>query len=133
MSIQPLAATAVPLGVRRWFVVHFIADLLFAAPLFIAPVITLRQFGWETVDPVATRLVASAFLAIGTTSLLTRNADASSYRSLLILKLIWSVMALISLMINLVHGAPLFTWAAVAIFVVFFFVWAYYFKKLKSS
>lgn len=131
MSI-PSSAVSVPNSLRHWFVVHFILDALFAIPLFIAPVYTLQLFGWTTIDPVAGRLVASAFFAIGTTSLITRNADVSSYRSLLILKLIWSGTALLGLLLNIANGAPTFSWAAIGIFVIFFIVWAYYYRQLRS-
>ncbi len=41
----------VPAGLRRWFVIHFFADLLFAAPLLIAPFWVMGLFGFETVEP----------------------------------------------------------------------------------
>lgn len=124
--------STVPSSLRAWFVIHFIADALFSIPLFIAPVKSLQTFGWTTIDPVATRLVASAFFAIGTTSLLTRNADASSYRSLLILKILWSGVALLGLLLNIRNGAPTFAWVAVGIFVVFLSVWVYYYWQFQS-
>lgn len=128
-----MTTSLVPSSLRTWFVIHFIADALFSIPLFIAPVKSLQMFGWTSIDPVATRLVASAFFAIGTTSLLTRNADASSYRSLLILKLIWSAMALVGLLLTIANGAPAFAWVAVGIFVVFLSVWTYYYQQLKEA
>lgn len=131
-SLTHMHSTSVPASLRTWFVIHFVADALFGLPLFIAPVASLKMFGWTMIDPVATRLVASAFIAIGTTSLLTRTTDASSFRSLLILKLIWSAVALFGLLLNVLNGAPAFTWAAVGIFVVFFIVWAYYYQRLGS-
>ncbi|MBP9762786.1 hypothetical protein KBD34_04175 [Patescibacteria group bacterium] len=129
----PSSAISVPTSLRTWFVVHFIIDALFAIPLFIAPHYVLGMFGWTTIDPVAGRLVASAFFAIGTTSLITRRADASSYRSLLILKLLWSGIALLGLFINIANGAPAFAWIAVGVFVVLFIVWAYYYRQLRSQ
>lgn len=133
LSSHYMPTSSVPPALRTWFVIHFIADALFSIPLFIAPVMSLKLFGWTIIDPVATRLVASAFFAIGTTSLLTRNADASSYRSLLILKLLWSGLALLGLLLNIANGAPVFTWAAVGIFVVFLIVWICYYRQLRSS
>jgi hypothetical protein len=128
----PSSTTTVPASLRTWFVVHFIIDALFAIPLFIAPSYVLGMFGWTTIDPVAGRLVASAFFAIGTTSLIARNADASSYRSLLILKLLWSAAALLGLGINLWQGAPPFTWAAFGIFAILLVVWSYYYQRLRK-
>jgi len=54
----------VPSSLRTWFVVHSIADIAFALPLFLAPHWTLTLLGWHAVDPIATRLVAAALFGI---------------------------------------------------------------------
>ena len=59
----------VPSSLRSWFVVHFVADIVFALPLFLAPQWTLTLLGWRAVDPIATRLVAAALFGIGIQSL----------------------------------------------------------------
>ena len=43
----------------------FIADIVSAVPLFIAPVYCLELLGWPSPDPVATRMVAAALFGIG--------------------------------------------------------------------
>ena len=43
----------VPTALRTWFVVHFIADWLFALPMFFIPVEFMQLLGWDCVDPVA--------------------------------------------------------------------------------
>lgn len=121
----------VPPSLRRWFVVHFAADLLFAVPLLIAPVATLRMLGWSTVDPVATRLVGAALLAIGTQSLVGRNASLEAYRALLGLKSLWSASAIVALALSLAEGAPPITAGLLAIFVGFAVVWNYYRLRLR--
>jgi hypothetical protein len=55
----------VPPSARTWFVIHFVADVLFAVPLFFFPETTLSLLGWTDVDPAATRLVAAALFGIG--------------------------------------------------------------------
>jgi hypothetical protein len=116
----------VPVGLRHWFVVHFAADLAFALPLMVAPEFVLGAFGWTTVDPVAARLVAAALFAIGTESLLMRDASAERFRTMLRLKCLWSGAAVVALGLSLARGAPPFTWAIAAIFVGFSAVWHYY-------
>ena len=83
----------VPVWLRRWFVVHFVADWIFALPLFVAPRAFLGLLGWTEVDPVSARLVAAAHFGIGTESLLNRNGTVESFRSMLNLKIIWSATA----------------------------------------
>jgi hypothetical protein len=121
-----MSLSEVPVGLRRWFVVHFVVDLAFALPLVAAPSRTLEAFGWVTVDPVAARLVGAALFAIGTESLLMRGAGVERYRTMLRLKCLWSGAALLGLALALLEGAPPFTWALLGIFAVFSVVWQYY-------
>ena len=55
----------IPSSLHKWFVIHFVVDLIFGIPLMIAPVETLSLLGWETVDPFMSRLVGAALLGIG--------------------------------------------------------------------
>lgn len=115
------------MGLRRWFVIHFVADWLFAVPLMLAPVFTLTVFGFQTIDPFAARLVAAALMGIGGESLLGRNASAETFRAMLNLKIIWSGAALAGMLVTLLQSAaPPFGWAIVAIFAVFNGVWVWY-------
>ena len=123
----------VPDKLRTWFVVHFIVDMLFAVPLFLAPKWMLTLFGWQTVDPMVSRLVAAALFGIGIESFLGRNAGSEAYRGMLNLKLIWSFGAILGIGISLTQagGAPFMAWVAMAIFVAFTFLWAYYRYQLR--
>ncbi len=118
---------------RFWFVVHFVIDMLFAIPLFIAPRWMLQLFGWQTVDPYTSRLVAAALFGIGIESLLGRNASAETFKAMLNLKLIWSSGAVLGLGISiaLAGGGPFMAWAVLLIFVTFFFLWSYYRYQLR--
>jgi hypothetical protein len=122
----------IPASLRRWFVAHAIVDLLVALPLLIAPVATLRQLGWTAVDPVTTRLVAAALLAIGGQSYLGRQGSLESYRSLLNLKMLWSSTAIVALLLGIGSGAPVACWGFLAVFVIFFGVWTYYRIRIKQ-
>jgi hypothetical protein len=124
--------TSVPPSLRRWFVVHFVADLIFAIPLVVAPVVTLRALGWTTVDPVAPRLVGAALAGIGIESLIGRNDSVDAFRAMLRLKCIWSGVAAFGLALSIVQGAPPITWAFLAVFVGFGVLWNYYRIRLRS-
>jgi hypothetical protein len=115
-----------PRGLKGWFITHFIVDLLFAVPLFIAPVFTLELFGWTIVDPFTTRLVAAALFGIGIESFIGRNAGTEGYRGMLNLKIIWSSMAIIGMVWSLLEGISPVAWLIVGIFVLFSAVWWYY-------
>jgi len=125
--------TKVPNALRTWFVIHFLIDVLFALPLFIAPVWALRLFGWQTIDPYTTRIAAAALFGIGIESYLGRNAGVESFRNMLTLKVIWSFAAVVGLALSLAQGAqgrPLFAWLVLAIFVGFNILWVYWRRQL---
>jgi len=120
-------------GLRIWFVVHFIADILFALPLFVAPEFTLGLFGWTAVDPVTTRLVAAALFGIGIESLLGRKGDVEAFRAMLNLKIIWSSAAVVGFVWCLAEGAPSMVWGFLAIFVAFNILWVTYRLMLRGA
>jgi hypothetical protein len=122
----------VPRSLRTWFVIHFVADILFAVPLFLAPVATLRLLGWSAVDPAATRLVAAALFGIGIQSLLGRNEGAETFRAMLSLKVIWSASATLGLLWTQLEGGPRLGWLLLAIFAGFHVVWVRYRLALRQ-
>jgi hypothetical protein len=119
-------ARTVPSSLRRWFVVHFVADVLVAVPLFVAPRASLELLGWTSVDPLATRLVAAALFGIGIESFIGRTADASAFRAMLNLKLIWSAAATLGILWSQLEGGPPLGWVALAIFAAFHALWLRY-------
>lgn len=121
----------VPGALRAWFVVHFIADMLFAIPLLVAPVAFLRLFGWTAVDPVTSRLVGAALVGIGVESLLGRNATRESFRTMLRLKVLWSSSATAGLLASYLEGGPTATLLFLAIFAAFCALWSTYWIKLR--
>jgi hypothetical protein len=124
-------ATVVPRSLRRWFVLHFVADLVFAVPLLVAPVTLLRALGWTSVDPVTARMVGAALAGIGMESLLCRNDSIAVFRAMLRLKCVWSGAAILGLSFSIAQGAPGVVWIVLAVFVGFAAVWNYYRVKLR--
>ncbi len=122
----------IPQGLRRWFIIHFIADLILAIPLFIAPIWFIQLFGFENANPVIARLVAAALFGIGGTSFLIRNATVQTYQALLTLKIIWSTAAIIGTLLAIIEGASTSTWIIIALFLPFSIIWIYYQKKLSG-
>lgn len=123
----------VPKNLRTWFVVHFITDYLFGIPLLVAPVLTLSLLGWSTIDPTTTRLVGAALLGIGGESLFGRNARLDTYIALLNLKIIWSLCAILGILLSIIQGSPPMSWAILTIFIIFSAVWIYYRLKLGTE
>ena len=116
----------VPKALRTWFVIHFVADVVFALPLFVAPRAFLVLLGWNEVDPLATRMVAAALFGIGIQSLLGRNEGAETFRGMLNLKIIWASTATLGILASIAQGAPTMAWAFAGIFAGFGGIWAYW-------
>ena len=120
----------VPKSLQTWFIIHFIVDYLFGLPLLITPIWTLQLFGFTVVEPVTARLVGAALLGIGGASLYAHKKGYESYKSLLMLKILWSGGAIFGLLLSLWQSAPVSVWLFVVIFALFSGVWIYYFRKL---
>jgi len=130
MNTQP-----VPDALRKWFVIHFWVDILFAIPLMLVPVEMLSMLGWQSVDAYTARLVAAALFGIGIESYLGRNAGVESFRNMLTLKVIWSFSAVLGIGISLAQhaqGNPLMAWGILAIFVGFNLLWVYWRLELRE-
>jgi hypothetical protein len=126
--------SVVPDALRYWFVLHFAVDMIVAIPLFVAPELTLGQFGWEVIDPVMTRTVAAALFGIGIESLLCRNKGVEVFRSMLKLKVIWSFAAVVGGSGAIATGTmPGLGWLFTVTFLVFHGLWLYWLVRLGWS
>jgi hypothetical protein len=123
----------VPAGLRTWFVVHFVADVLFALPLIVAPTWLGSMLGYPAIDPLMGRLVGAALVGIGVESLLGRNATRASFLTMLRLKVLWSGTANIGIALTLLQGAPPIVWMIQGIFAFFFALWTRYLLLLRRS
>ncbi len=124
----------VPQALRKWFLIHFVVDFIFAIPLLITPVFFLSSLGWQIVDPVASRLVAAALFGIGFESLLSYKAPVETYNGMLNLKIIWSLAAITGLILSLLQGSqgrPIALWLLLLVFIFFNALWLYW--KIKIS
>jgi len=124
---------AVPNGLRTWFIIHFVADMLFGVPLLFFPHLLLSSLGWTTYDPLTSRLVGAALMGIGLESLLGRNASTETFRAMLNLKIIWASSAIFAILAALFEGSPPVSWAFLGIFIVFWGVWVYYRVRLHPK
>jgi len=116
----------VPRSLRTWFVVHFALDFIFAVPLIFIPELFLSALGWTTVDPIMSRLVGAALMAIGVESLLGRNEGTDAYRAMLNLKIIWASSAVVGIAVGMAVGGPAIGWLVLVIFAAFLGLWTFY-------
>jgi hypothetical protein len=125
--------SVVPKGLRMWFVIHFVADMIFAIPLILLPEKFISFLGWSVVDPITPRLVGAALLGIGIESLLAKNANREVFTSMLNLKIIWSSGAILAFALGIVSGGPPSAWILLIIFMIFWGIWIYYWIRLRRK
>jgi len=121
----------VPQGLRIWFLVHFVADLIFAIPLIFFPDWIFGLFGFTVIEPTTSRLLGAGLIGIGGASLFAYKKGKESFDILLTLKILWSLSAILILLFSIIDGAPKTLWLITAIFTVFSSVWIYYKIKLQ--
>lgn len=122
----------VPNNLRTWFVIHFAVDMLTGIPLLFFPEVVMPLLGWTTIDPIASRVVGAALMGIGIESYLGRNANVEVFRAMLNLKVIWSSSAILGIGLGIWQGGSKAGWLFLGIFVIFWFVWVYYWRKLRT-
>lgn len=112
-------------GQGYWFIVHGAVDLILAVPLLAAPQAFLEWLGWHTVDPFTARVVAAALIGIGGESLIGFRADLTSVKTMLNLKILWAVAAIVGTLWSAVTANSV-PWGALPIaglFAVFLVAW----------
>ena len=116
----------IPRGLKAWFVLHFIVDILFAIPLILFPDLVMSLFDITSYDLLTPRLVGAALVGIGGVSFVIRNEGRIVYNALLSLKILWSFAAMLGVAIYLLEGGSKMSSILFAIFFVFAGVWNYY-------
>jgi len=114
----------IPASLRTWFVIHFITDMCFGLPLLFFPQIILNLFGFFSQEYVMARLVGAALIGIGGSSVFAKTKE--NYDILLTLKVIWSISALIGLLISYLVTYNKNILMFIVIFGLFSSVWIYY-------
>lgn len=121
-------------SLKFWFKIHFLVDFLFALPLIFAAEWILVLFGFSPEGAVFARLVGAALVGIGGISLwVHQSKSVELFQTLLLMKIFWSLAAILGFAISLYQGAPQSTWIFLGIFAAFSALWMFYYKKLSAS
>ncbi len=128
-----MSNNTIPAGLRHWFVAHFIIDTIFAVPLLLFPAWFLEILGFEATNLLLARLVGAALVGIGGVSLVMHKKDISAYLPMLQLKLLWSGAAIVAIILSFNNIETSAKWFLLAIFILFFLIWGYYFKLLSRK
>ena len=121
-------------ALKTTFGVHALVALIFGAPLLIVPGRTLGLFGWLPIDPLITRLLGAAMLALAWSSFLGyRSSDASVKAALVQMDFVFCSLGVLGLLRHLVVARyPWYVWTIFLILVVFGIAWLYFLWKKPS-
>ncbi len=122
----------VPWSLRVWFFVHFVVDIVFAIPLLFFPVWFLNIFMFPVDETITARLVGAALIGIGGASFFAHRRGFEAYDILLTLKILWSLGAILALVLGFVATMNLLIWLVIVIFAVFSGIWIYYKQRINS-
>ena len=120
-------------SLRITFILHAIVAFIFGLGLLAAPGQFLDIFGWQPVDPLMTRMLGAAMLALGWGSV--RGYRAASWDEVEILvevEAAFTVLAAVGLLRHLLIASwPWYVWMIFAIFTIFAASWVYHLVKKK--
>lgn len=102
--------------------------MCFGIPLLFFPQIILNLFGFFSQEYIMARLVGAALIGIGGSSVFAKTKE--NYDILLTLKVIWSISALIGLLISFLVTYQKTILIFIFIFGIFSSVWVYYKVRL---
>ena len=112
-------------SLRRTFLVHLIVSVLVGPALLIVPGRFLDLFGWAPIDPIISRLLGAAVIALGWSSF--RGWRAASWPkvvTLVELEAAFSVLACAGLLRHLlVASYPWYVWSILVVMALFAVAW----------
>ena len=112
---------------RTTFLVHAILALVLGAPLLLAPGRFLGLIGWEPVDPILSRVLGAALLALAWSSYRGwRAANRAQVAFLLEAEAVFTALGAIGVLRHLVGANyPFMVWLLFAVLALFAVAWSY--------
>ena len=122
-------------SLRIIFQVHAIVSAILGVLLLVSPGRFLGLFGWAPVDPILSRLLGAAFLALAWASYRGGRATEESQVAILVeLEAVFCVLASLGILRHLVVAVwPWYVWLLFAGFVAWAIVWIYELVAIRRS
>jgi hypothetical protein len=116
-----------PKSLRYNFGVHALVALLLGAPLLLAPGRFLGLFGWAPVDPLISRVLGAALIALAWTSYRGYRAGSRGAVALLIeAEAVFCVLASVGILRQILgYNWPWYVWTMLVVFVAFAIAWVW--------
>jgi hypothetical protein len=113
-------------SLRTLFLIHAVVGVIFGVPMLIAPGRLLMFVGWWPIDPIISRLLGAAILALAWSSFRGwRTDDRARVALLLEMEAVYTVLGCVGLLRHLLFGSfPFVPWAVFIILAAFAAAWA---------
>ena len=112
-------------ALKTTFLIHAVVAVLFGLPLLIVPGRLLIWLDWAPIDPIISRLLGAALLALAWSSFRGwRATDRSQTQILVEMEAAFTVLGCVALLRHLlVANYPAIVWAVFVILLVFAVAW----------
>jgi hypothetical protein len=112
-------------ALRTTFLVHSIVSVLIGALLLLIPGRLLLGLGWTPIDPIVSRLLGAALLALAWSSFRSwRATERSQVAIILEMEAAFTVLGSVGLLRHLLFGRwPLIVWATFVVLLAFAVAW----------
>jgi hypothetical protein len=121
-------------ALKTTFLIHSIVSLICGALLLLIPGRFLLALGWAPIDPIISRLLGAALLALAWSSFRGwRSSEWSEVAILVELEAAFCVLACVGLLRHLVFAYyPLIVWLDFAVFLVFAVAWVFFLVRGRA-
>jgi hypothetical protein len=112
-------------SLRTLFLIHAVVGVIFGVPMLIAPGRLLMFVRWWPIDPIVSRLLGAAILALAWSSFRGWRADDRARVALLLeMEAVYTVLGCVGLLRHLLFGSfPFVPWLVFAILAIFAVAW----------
>jgi hypothetical protein len=113
------------------FLIHAVVGFLFGAPLLLAPGRFLGWLGWVPVDPLLSRVLGAALLALAWSSFRGWRATERAQVAILVeMEAVFTVLGCVGLLRHLlIANYPAMVWTVFAILLIFAIAWITFLLK----
>ncbi len=112
-------------SLRSIFLIHAVVGLIFGLPMLLAPGRLLTWVNWRPIDPIISRLLGAALLALAWSSFRGWRADKRASVALLVeLEAVFTVLGCVGLLRHLLFAwYPIVPWLIFVVLAIFAVLW----------
>lgn len=122
--------------IKGLFLLAAILDFLIGAPLLLAPGRALGFFSWDPIDPLITRLLGAALLALAWGSLRAYlSAEEKRMQAMAEVNAVYATLGALGILRHLLTGSyyPPIIWVIFAALALFALAWIFALVRLRAS